>query len=133
MAERSKLCFAITLHKRDEPVLSNIQKFLGVGCYKKEGNALHYRVQSLKDIKFLINHFNKFPLLTQKRAEFKLFKKVFKLMERREHLTHEGLHKIVAIKASMNHGLSEKLQSEFKNIKPAERSLVIDQKINDPN
>ena len=127
------MCFAITLHKRDEPVLSNIHKFLGVGCYKKESNALHYRVQSLKDLKFLINHFNKFPLLTQKRAEFKLFKKVFKLMEQREHLTHEGLHKIVAIKASINRGLSEKLQSEFKNIKPAERPLVIDQKIKNPH
>ena len=125
------MCFAITLHKRDESVLNNIHKFLGVGSYKKEDNALHYRVQSLKDIKFLINHFNKFPLLTQKRAEFKLFQKVFKLMERREHLTPEGLHKIVAIKASKN--LSEKLQSEFKNIKPAKIPLAIDIKINDPN
>ena len=50
-------------------------------------------------------------------------------MQRGQHLTKEGLCKIITLKASMNLGLSEKLQSEFKNIKPAERPLVINQKI----
>ena len=39
-------------------------------------------------------------------------------MNRGEHLTIEGLQKIVAIKASMNRGLSDKLKQAFPNIIP---------------
>ena len=34
----------------------------------------------------------------------------------KEHLTYDGLRKIVAIKASMNLGLSEKLKEEFPDV-----------------
>ena len=54
-------------------------------------------------------------------------------MSRKEHLTIEGLHKIVAIKASMNNGLSEVLKEVFPNIIPVPRPLVVDQSIKDPH
>ena len=38
------------------------------------------------------------------------------MINAKEHLTIEGLHKIVAIKASMNWGLSDELKKEFPNI-----------------
>jgi hypothetical protein len=62
-------------------------------------------VQSFKDLKVIIDHFKRFPLLTQKCADFELFSQIFYLMEKKEHLTLEGLNKILAIKASMNLGL----------------------------
>jgi hypothetical protein len=40
----------------------------------------------------------------------------------REHLTKEGLLKLVSLKASLNRGLSGKLKSEFSGVVPAERS-----------
>ena len=45
-------------------------------------------------------------------------------MEGGEHLTLEGLHKIVVIKASMNLGLSDKLKWGFPSVVPIERPLV---------
>ena len=69
-------------------------------------------------------HLHKYPLQTKKRADFLLLMQVFELMERREHLTIEGLHKIVAIKASMNLGLSEKLSVAFLDVVPVERPLL---------
>jgi hypothetical protein len=39
----------------------------------------------------------------------------------------------VAIKASANRGLSEKIQTAFPNIVPADRPIVLDQSIKDPN
>jgi len=45
----------------------------------------------------------------------------------------EGLRKLIAIKASMNRGLSDKLKSAFPNIIPVDRPVVIDQVIPDPN
>ena len=50
-----------------------------------------------------------------------------------EHLTLEGLRKIIAIKAAINLGLSEKLQLAFPNVVAVERPIVIDKKISDPN
>ena len=58
---------------------------------------------------------------------------VIEIMERGEHLTIEGLHKIVAIKASMNLGLSDKLKVAFPDVIQVTRPLVKNKKIKDPN
>ena len=45
-------------------------------------------------------------------------------MQQKEHLTENGLRKIVEIKASMNKGLPKELKKAFTNIIPAKRPLV---------
>lgn len=84
-------------------------------------------------MKTIINHFDKFPLKTKKRADFILFKSVVELMIRKEHLTEEGFRKILAIKVSMNQGLSPELKSAFPDVIPAERPLILDPKITNPH
>jgi len=56
--------------------------------------------------------------MTQKRVDYELFKRVLGLMNRKEHLSREGLMKIVNIKASMNLGLSDLLKTNFPNTIP---------------
>jgi len=74
-----------------------------VGSISKQGTqAFQYSVQSVKDLARIIDHFEKYPLITQKRADYEIFKQVFYLISRKEHLTLPGLQEIVAIKASMN-------------------------------
>jgi hypothetical protein len=51
----------------------------------------------------------------------------------KEHLTIEGMNKLIAIKASMNLGLSEGLKAAFPNTIPVPRPIVKDQEIKDPN
>ena len=58
---------------------------------------------------------------------------VSEIIERREHLTSDGLRKIVAIKASMNRGLSDKLKLAFADVVPVERPRVELPKTIDPN
>jgi len=57
----------------------------------------------------------------------------FKLIQSKAHLTEEGLAKIVAIKGSMNLGLSDELKAVFPDITPMDRTLVKNQTIEDPN
>ena len=96
--------------------------------------SVQYRVGSLKDLnEKIIPHFDKYPLLTQKKADFILFKKIISLINNKEHLTLEGLQKILCIKSSLNLGLSDELKNIFPNIKPIERPLIKNQKIIDPN
>jgi hypothetical protein len=48
-----------------------------------------------------------------------------------EHLTYEGLNKIVAIRASMNLGLTTTLTKSFPNVSPVLRPLIQNQEIQD--
>jgi hypothetical protein len=106
----------------------------GVGQIYNNGNgAYQYRVYSMKDLSVIIAHFDKYPLLTQKLADFLSFKRVIELMNRKEHLTTEGLRKIVGIKASMNLGLSDTLTAAFPDIVPFPRPIVSFMSILDPH
>lgn len=122
-----RLSFKIELHCRDEDLLKQIQTSLsGVGSISKRGQrkSICFSVQSVIDMKIIINHFDKYPLITEGGSDFKLFKQVFHLMELKKHLTLDGFQKILLIRASMNKGLSEVVKKAFPNIIPAERSLV---------
>jgi hypothetical protein len=69
----------------------------------------------------------KYPLLTQKRVSFLLFKDIIELMKNKEHLTPKGLHLIMGIRASMNKGISSELLKYFNNEKqviPVSKPLV---------
>src|SRR5436853_7797737 len=91
--------------------------FGGSGSIIEGKETIHYNVSNLKDIvDVVIPHFDKYPLMTQKRADFLLFKQVSDLISRKEHLTTEGLHKIVSIKASINKGLSTELKAAFPDV-----------------
>jgi len=128
--------FQIGLDKRDLSILLQLQQFLGgIGSIYTYSNRskVNYSIDSIKDLIILINHFDKYPLLTQKAADFRLFKQIIELIKKKNHLTVEGLHQIINIKASMNLGLSLMLKSEFKKFNPIERPKFNTENIPDPN
>ena len=90
-------------------------------------------MRGLKDLPIIIKHFEEYPLLTQKRADFELFKESIQLMLNKSHFTVEGLKKIISLKMSMNKGLSSSLQAAFPGIDPTPRPLVLNQRIEDPS
>ena len=129
--------FKMEFHNKDLPLLKQIQCFFGVGVLstQKTRNSTYYSAYSLEHLnKVIIPHFLKYPLITQKkRADFILFKAAIELMNKGEHLTYAGLIKILAIKASMNLGLSSTLKGCFPSIPLIPRPEVKDQEILDPN
>jgi len=120
--------FQITLHKNDYALLEMIKLYFNVGSIYKDGENLYkYSVRSLKDLEIIFKHFDKYPLHTQKRADYELFKQVVLMLLNKKHFTEEGLLKIIAIKAAMNKGLSEYLKTAFPDVVPVPRPVVIDQ------
>ena len=107
-------------------MLERIQSYFnGVGSiFTKKGEKSELQVSSIKDIKIVIDHFDKYPLKTKKLADYILFKKAFNLILTKEHLTTEGLRKVVSIRASSNNGLSDELKAAFPNTIPAPRPEV---------
>lgn len=91
-----------------------------------------YQVTSIKDLTVLISHFNKYPLITNKRADYELFQMAFNLVNSKEHLNTEGFMKILSIKAYLNKGLSSQLKTDFPNITPYLRPVVPTQPIKSP-
>lgn len=106
----------------------------------KNDNSITYLVTSIKDLQVIREHFDKYPLITKKRADFELWIQIFSLIKNRKHLTVEGLNKIVGIKASINLGLSDtpsgnNLKAAFPYIFPVQRpdGVPSDFRIKDPN
>lgn len=129
-----KLVFNISLHIRDIYILEKIKYRLGVGRIYLGSNSVQLRVDSLKDWAKIIEYFDKFPLITQKRTDYELLKKAFYLLKKKEHLTIEGLRKIVALRLATNRRrFYLELESDFSNITSVERPDVQNVQIKDPN
>lgn len=100
--------FKIELHIRDLGLLEKIQTYFdGVGniTTSKTENCATYAITSKEEINTtLLPHFDKYKLLTNKQVDYILFKSVLELINKGEHLTKEGIIKILAIKASINSG-----------------------------
>jgi hypothetical protein len=122
--------FQINLHERDLALLESLQAYFGgIGSiYKKPSIAIvSFMVSSLEQISNVISHFDKYPLITQKQADYQLFKQIIQMISRKEHLTALGLQAIVNIRASLNRGLLETLKKAFPNTVAVKRPLVDNQ------
>lgn len=112
--------FKITLHKKDIALLKQLQKFFkGVGKIGENGkDTLSLDIRSIEELyTVILPHFNSYSLITQKKVDFELFKRVIEKIKNREHLTDVGVQEIVNIRASMNKGLSDELKEAFPNTK----------------
>jgi len=100
--------FSIGAHTKDLALLESVKAFFGgIGSVTKLGvDSFQYRVSSVKELLVIISHFDKYPLITQKWSDYQLFKQAVELVKSKDHLTIEGLHKIISIRASIKKGWS---------------------------
>lgn len=120
-----KPIFSISLHNKDVKLLEAIQRTFKVGkIYKHGTDSMQYRVSSLSNLQVIIEHFDKYPLISQKQADYILFKEAVNLISNKEHLSLTGLLKLVSIKATLNWGLSEKFKEHFPTVELINRPKV---------
>ena len=117
-------------------LLRKIHSFFGVGVIsEREGlNIVVYSVQSYIDIfTVIIPHFDKYPLITQKKADYLLFKQGVDLLKSKVQKNIEGIHQIISLKSSMNNGLSDTLRMQFLTVPTAPRPVIRFEGIPHPN
>jgi hypothetical protein len=126
--------FAINIHVKDKYNLELIRGQLGdIGKITTYNRMCVFRVSSIKElVDVVIPHFDKYFLLTEKASDYLLWKEGVLILDRGEHRAEKGLQLIVNLKASINWGLSPNLQKSFPNTKPADRSVVLNKSIPDP-
>ena len=125
--------FSIKLHSKDKGILEGIYSFFKVGYIETKANYACYDVRSSEALDVILNHFDKYPLVGKKRADYLMFKEILRLKKCKAHNTVAGLQNVVNIRASLNNGLSDNLKAAFPNTIPVVRPLVENQNIPDPN
>ncbi len=127
--------FELALNVKDRLLLNLLQETMGnIGniYYNPQDDTYKYKVSNIEGlINFVLPHFEKYPLLTQKKVDFDLFVKIVQIINKKEHLTLKGLQEIINIKSSLNLGLSRKLPENFKVV-PVERPKFNPIFISDP-
>jgi len=123
------------LNFKDKDLLLRIKNTLGVGniYYNKSDNTYKWKVSNVSDISnVIIPYLNKYPLVTQKRADFEIFAQIVDMLKNKDHMNCKGLQEIVNLKASLNLGLSENLKTYFPYTLPIPKLAVPFKGIPDP-
>jgi len=109
--------FSIRVHREKTLILIDIKKTLGVGTVRKTGTTkVSYIVESMKDLKVLINHFEKYPLISSKVSDFLLFKQCFEMVMQKKHKTKEGILKLMSLKKSLDGDISNYFKLLFPEL-----------------
>lgn len=106
--KRIQLRFSIILHKRELEVIKGIAKYFNKLDYEDKGvinnkNYVGIQIVNFTDIfNIIIPFFEKYPIEGSKKLDFEDFKFIANMLNNKEHLTEEGLKKILEIKKGMN-------------------------------
>ena len=69
---------------------------MGVGrIHKHSKDSRQYRVDFIEELQVISDHFDKYPLMTAKAPDYALFKKSFGIIKLNEHLTEQGISKLI--------------------------------------
>lgn len=116
--------FQIKLHIKDYLILLRIKESLGgIGTLTTNKSVCVYRVRKLNELIELVKIFDIYPLISRKKGDYILFKKIISIIQMKEHLTLQGLQKIINIRATLNFGLSKEIQLMFPETVPVPRPL----------
>ena len=95
--------FVVVQHNRDVNVLYALKDYFQCGVVRvNHGDRMAYRVRGFDHLLYkIIPFFERHKLKTKKRIDFEKFRDIILLMERKMHLTSEGLLKIQKIASQM--------------------------------
>ena len=118
--------FSIHIHIKDIALLNMFQQTLGVGKERKNSaKTVLFRVDNIREMQVIVDHFSKYPLVGAKYSDFLLFKQCFELIKNKKHLSQAGLEQIVSLRCNLNKGLSNELNEAFPNIVPVDRPKYV--------
>jgi hypothetical protein len=99
--------FSLSLNEKDLELLKDLQTFFGCGWIResKSDRTFKYEARAVRDLLgSIIPHFERHPLRGSKAKSFASFADVCQMIEQGDHLTRDGLCKIVDIAYEMNLG-----------------------------
>ena len=102
------LRFMIIQHSRDDQLIRSLVDYLGCGNVYRYKDVVEFRITKFDDLNDkVIPFFSKFPIQGVKGLDFIDFCKAVKIINKKDHLTKDGLEKILILKQGMNRGRTE--------------------------
>ena len=98
--------FSVAQKRGRTEVLNLMLQYFRCGTlrYSSTDDTEHYETRSITDIsKYIVPHFEKYPLLSSKQRDFEIFKTVCEIIKDGKHLQILGLQQILILTASMPH------------------------------
>lgn len=91
------------LDQKKNFILEQIKEVFGGSIgHSKSQETYYYSSVSFGSAKKVVNYFDHFNLLSSKHINYLKWRDVYRLVQRKEHLTQNGINKILKIKSSMN-------------------------------
>lgn len=122
------LSFNVSQKGAEIPML--FQKTLECGTirYRKDG-VCYFEVRKFSDLQNkVIPFFERYPLQSKKANDYKIFKEIIQLVLAKEHLTFDGMKRLLLLREPMNSGGKRKYSSEqILNLYHVESSETIRQ------
>ena len=95
--------FVVVQPTRDRQILFALKRFFGAGTVRtNHGDRDGLRIRNLDALQRVCDFFLAHPLKTSKNVEFRKFRRILILMQRKRHLCREGLLEIVEVCLQMN-------------------------------
>jgi len=104
-----RISLLFSVGQKEKVILSQFKKHLKCGkilASKSRDGIYYYRVENFNAIQTnVIPFFTRFGFLsTKKKRDFSKFQQIARLIEKKEHLTVEGIKEILQIRKDMNNG-----------------------------
>jgi hypothetical protein len=108
----------LELHVKDLALIQELQSFFGgIGTIETTARKARISIVGITDIiNWVLPHFSNFPLQSVKIIDFELWRTCVIIKGNKGHLTIEGLKQIFSLKAALNKGLSEYLNSAYSDL-----------------
>jgi len=110
-------CFNIS--QRDRVILAQIKNVLGCGTLRERmDGVVYYEVTNIKSLQEkIIPFFGRFGFLSaNKKRNFSIFKKIVEAMGKGEHLTKDGLKRILQLRETLNEGRGRKRKYQLIDV-----------------
>ena len=110
--------FSVSQNRARANALQIFKQHLGCGTIRPDSSdeTLKFEVRSIDDLTAkVLHHFERYPLLSEKKADFEKFADICRMMKAKKHLTKEGLHSILKLAGEVNRSGKKKfLRQEIK-------------------
>ena len=91
------------IDQKNKDVLLLIKDFLGGNIgYRKSQDIYFYGSTSFGSAKNVINYFDQYHLLSSKHVNYLKWRKAYLIIQNKDHLTKDGLDRIIKFKNTMN-------------------------------
>ena len=104
---RWKISLAFNVSNRDKVILALFKRYLQCGTLRQRKDGVwYYEVNNLRAIREnVVPFFERYKFLSsRKKRDFRYFRKALELVDAKEHLTPEGIEKLMRLREKMNNG-----------------------------